>query len=107
MRYVWAILCALMISGPVTAQNVNGGMSGGTGIGGLIDEITQEIQAILKVPIKIDEELIRRLIMRLCTHGEAQLVFGNTIIHIKWKHNHDIFAADQIEITVTTPWDVP
>jgi hypothetical protein len=106
MRYVWAFLCTLMLSGPVAAQNLNGGMSGGTGIGGLIEEITQEIQALLKVPI--DKDLIRRLIIRLCTYGEAQLMVGNTVIHIKWKHNHDLYLGlDQFEITVKPWWTMP
>lgn len=99
MRYVWAIVCALMIS--TSAPAFTGGMSGGTGIGGLIEEITEEIQALLKLPIKIDKDMIRRLLMRLWVYGEAEIKIGDTTIHIKWKIKH--FAEgdpDRLDITV-------
>lgn len=99
MRYVWAIVCVLMIS--TSSPAFTGGMSGGTGIGGLIQEITEEIQALLKNPIKIDKELVRRLIMRLWVYGEAELKIGDKVIHIKWKYKQDLKEdPDELEITV-------
>lgn len=101
MRYVWAIVCTLMIS--TSSPAFTGGMSGGTGIGGLIQEITEEIQALLKNPIKIDKELVRRLIMRLWVYGEAELKIGDKVIHIKWKYKQDYKEdPDDVEITVIT-----
>ncbi len=99
MRYVWAILFAVMIS--TSSPAFTGGMSGGTGIGGLIQEITEEIQAILKNPIKIDKEMVRRLIMRLWVYGEADITIGDKVIHIKWKYKKDVTEdPDNLEITV-------
>jgi hypothetical protein len=99
MRYVWAIVCALMIS--TSSPAFTGGMSGGTGIGGLIQEITEEIQALLKHPIKIDKELVRRLIMRLWVYGEAEIKIGDKIIHIKWKYKHNVNEdPNKFDITI-------
>jgi hypothetical protein len=78
-------------------------MSGGTGIGGLIKEITEEIQAILKNPIKLDTDMVRRLLMRLWVYGEADLKIGDKVIHIKWKYKTDYTEdPDDLEITVIT-----
>jgi hypothetical protein len=99
MRYVWAIVCALMLSTP--SQAFTGGMSGGTGIGGLIEDITAEIQALLKNPIPIDKDLVRRLIIRLWVYGEAEIKVGDQVIHIKWKYKQDKNEnPDGLEITV-------
>src|SRR5688500_6399687 len=87
MRYVWATVCALMLSTPSPA--FTGGMSRGTGIGGLIEDITEEIQALLKNPIPIDKELVRRLIIRLWVYGEAEINLGDKVIYIKWKYKQD------------------
>lgn len=99
MRYMWAIVCMLMIS--TSSPAFTGGMSGGTGIGGLIKELAEEIQALLKDPIQIDKEALRRMIMRLWVYGEADLKVGDKVIHIKWKYKQDIKEdPDNLEITV-------
>ncbi|MDQ3234951.1 MAG: hypothetical protein M3Q07_24350 [Pseudobdellovibrionaceae bacterium] len=99
MRYLWAIVCAFMISTPA----VSGGMSGGTGIGGLIEEITEEIQALLKHPIQIDPDVVRRILMRLWVYGEAEIKIGDKTIVIKWKYkNLDDNPEDSIDIVVLT-----
>lgn len=101
MRYMWAIVCALLLS--TSSPAYTGGMSGGTGIGGLIKEITEEIQAILKNPIKLDTDMVRRLLMRLWVYGEADLKIGDKVIHIKWKYKTDYTEdPDNLEITVIT-----
>jgi hypothetical protein len=99
MRYVWAIVCAVMLS--TSSPAYTGGMSGGTGIGGLIAEITEQIQAIMKNPIKIDPDMVRRLILRLWVYGEADLKIGDKVIHIKWKYKTNVTEnPDGLEITV-------
>jgi hypothetical protein len=98
---MWAIVCALLLS--TSSPAYTGGMSGGTGIGGLIQEITEEIQALLKNPVKIDPETVRRLLMRLWVYGEADLKIGDKVIHIKWKYKTDYKEdPDDLEITVIT-----
>jgi len=98
MRYVWAIVCALMISTPTAA--ISGGMSGGTGIGGLIEEITEELQALLKHPIKIDSEMVRRILMRLWVFGQAEVKIGDKNVLIKWKIKKNV-SEDPNQVSVT------
>ncbi len=84
MRFVLAVLCAFMLSGPASA----GGMSGGTGIGGLIQLLTESLQKILKIPMTdMDPNTIRRILMRLAVCGEAIVQIGDKTVLIKYKYD--------------------
>lgn len=98
MRYLWAIVCALMISTPSAA--ISGGMSGGTGIGGLIEEITEELQDLLQQPIKIDSKMVRRILMRLCAFGHAEVKIDDKTILIKWKIKNKV-NEEPNELSIT------
>ena len=95
MRYIWAILCTLMLSTPSFA----GGMSGGTGIGGLIQDLTDELQEILNLPkIQLDADRFRRVLMRLAVFGQATVRVGDHTIIIKWKCGRVVDDSETAEI---------
>jgi hypothetical protein len=73
-------------------------MSGGTGIGSLIEEITDDIQAILNCKVAIDQDTVRRLLLRLWTLGEAEINIGGKVIQIKWKIGQPE-SKDRLELT--------